>query len=330
MRIVRDLAQAHPAAQPGTPSEPDTASQGIARSHVTVGTFDGIHRGHQQLIGGMAEAAHATGDIAVAITFDPHPANTLGYQPPPLLTTVEERAELMAALGLDVLAVLPFTEAMSRTPATDFVEALVRHLRLIQLWGGPDFALGYQREGDVPFLRRLGADCGFTVHIVEPLTWEGNLVSSSRVRAALEAGNISEATGCLGRPFRLTGRVVHGRGLGHSIGVPTANMSPSPGRLIPAGGVYACMAHTEHHGTHPAVTNVGTRPTFGRNKLVVETHALDFDGELYGQRLMLDFIARLRDERPFSTPNALVKQIHNDIAQARDILGDTPTSGRMD
>ncbi len=317
MRIVHDLAQACPA----------------SRSYVTIGVFDGVHRGHQQLITRMVEAAHSAHNVAVVITFDPHPATTLGYEPPPLLAAVEERTRLLAALGLDILLVLPFTPAIARTPATDFLEALMHHLHLAELWGGPDFALGHRRGGDIPFLRRFGAERGFTVHIVEPLTWEGSLVSSSRVRAALKAGDIFQATGCLGRPYRLAGVVVHGRGLGRSIGVPTANLSlPSPPRLpggggerlIPAGGVYACLAYTERLGTYSAVTNIGIRPTFagtsGRQMLVVEAHLLDFDADLYDQVLTLDFIARLRDERAFPTLNALVEQIGGDIAQARAIL----------
>ena len=330
MRIVHDLAQAHSAARmtsqaEGSKSHTEGSPQ-TSRSYVTIGVFDGVHRGHQQLITRMVETAHSTHNVAVAINFDPHPATVLGYEHPPQLTTVEERAELLAALGLDVLAVLPFTPATARTPATAFVEGLLHHLHLAALWGGPDFSLGYQREGDVAFLRRLGAQRGFTVHIVEPLAWEGDLVSSSRVRAALHAGDVPQATGCLGRPYRLAEVVVPGDGRGHSIGIPTANILPPAGRLIPAGGIYACWAHTEHLGTHPAVVNIGTRPTFGRDGLVIEAHLLDFHGDLYGQVLALDFIARLRDERAFPTPDALVEQIRHDIAQARAILG-VPRAG---
>ncbi len=315
MHVIHHLAQAHLLSP---------LKEGAGEGYVTIGVFDGVHRGHQQLITSMAEAAHSTHNVAVALTFDPHPATTLGYEPPPLLTTVEERAELLAVLGLDVLVVLPFTPVTAHTSATDFVEALIRHLHLTQLWGGPEFTIGYRREGDISFLRRLGAERGFTVHIVEPLMWEGGLVSSSRVRAALHAGDVSQATGCLGRPYRLAGVIVHGCGRGRSIGVPTANTSPPPGRLIPANGVYTCLAHTEHLGTHPAVTNVGIRPTFGGTSdgqmLVVEAHLLDFDADLYDQVLALDFVARLRDELTFPTVNALVVQIHDDIAQARGIL----------
>jgi len=304
MRIVHDLAQVHPS----------------SRSYVTIGVFDGVHRGHQQLVTDMVKAARSAHNVSVVLTFDPHPAATLGYEPPLLLTTVEERIELLAALGLDVLIVLPFTSVTARTPATDFVEALMRYLHLAKLWGGPNFTFGHRREGDPSFLRRLGAERGFTVHIVEPLVWEAAPVSSSRIRAALKGGDVSQATGCLGRPYRLMGIVVRGQGRGRNIGAPTANISPPPERLIPASGVYACLAHTRRPRTHPAVVNVGPCPTFGGHALTIAAHLVDFDADLYDQVLVLDFFARLRDERAFPTINALAAQIHDDITQARAIL----------
>ena len=306
MRVIHDLAQVPPLFPP--------LQGGRWEGYVTIGVFDGVHRGHQQLVARTVEGAHSTNGVAIALTFDPHPATALGHESPPLLTTVEERAELLAALGLDVLVVLPFTPATARTPATDFVEPLVRHLHLAKLWAGPDFALGHRREGDIPFLRRLGVERGFTVHIVEPLVWEGRLVSSSRVRAALKAGDIPQATGCLGRPYRLAGVVRHGRGAG-SDKVPIVSISPPPRRLIPASGVYDCLAHTERSGAHSAVVYVGAHPT-----PVIEAHLFDFDGDLRGQVLALDFVARLRDERAFSTPKAMAAQIHADIARAQIIL----------
>ena len=293
-----------------------------AKSHVTVGVLDGVHRGHQQLIAEMTEAAHTTGDIAVALAFDPHPATTLGYEPPPLLTALDERADLLAALGLDVLIVIPFTRTLARTPAAEFVGALLRHLHLAALWGGPDLALGHQREGNVPFLRRLGTERGFAVRVVEPLVWQGALVSSSRVRAALQAGDIVQATGCLGRPYRLAGTVVHGDGRGRSLGIPTANLALSPERLVPASGIYACLAHTERAGTRPAAVNIGTRPTFDGHDATVEAHLIDFEADLYDQTLALDFFARLRDEVAFPNVDALMAQMQKDIAQAKDILDD--------
>jgi riboflavin kinase/FMN adenylyltransferase len=268
-----------------------------ARSCVTIGVFDGVHRGHQQLVAAMVQAAHSTHNAAVALTFDPHPATTLGYEPPPLLTTVEERVELLAALGLDALIMLPFTPVTAHTPAADFVESLVRHLHLAELWGGPDFAFGYQREGNIPFLRQLGAERGFTIHIVEPLVWDGAPVNSSRVRAALREGDTRQATGCLGRPYRLTGVVVPGEA--------TISLVLPAERLIPAAGIYVCLAHTEHSGTHTAAVNV--RPASTGQTPVAEVHLPDLD--LAGQTLALDFVTRLpdklQDERPFPTPRQI-------------------------
>ncbi|MDY6875275.1 MAG: riboflavin kinase [Chloroflexota bacterium] len=323
MRVIHDLAHFP------LPS----SREGKEGGYVTIGVFDGVHRGHQQLITWMVEVAHSTDGVAIVLTFDPHPAIALGHAPSPLLTTVEERAELLAALGLDVLVVLPFTPATVRTPATDFVEPLIQHLHLVELWAGPDFALGHRREGNIRFLRRLGAERRFTVRVVEPLEWEGSLVSSSRVRAALKAGDVPQATGCLGRPYRLAGVVtptpsppLEG-GLGGG-GVPTANVSPSPERLIPADGVYACLAHAERLGVRPAVVSVGTRPTptssrewEGDEMSVVKAHLLDFDGNFCDQVLAFDFIARLRDERAFPTPETLIAQTHDDIAHVRVVLG---------
>jgi riboflavin kinase/FMN adenylyltransferase len=198
----------------------------------------------------------------------------------------------------------------------------MRHLRLVELWGGPDFALGHRREGKVPFLQRLGAKRGFTVRVVEPLMWQSALISSSRVRDALRTGDIAQATGCLGRPYRLAGTVVHGDGRGGCLGVPTANLAPPPERLIPASGIYACLAHTERMGTHMAAVNIGTRPTFDGHDVTVEAHLLDFGADLYGQMLALDLVARLRDEVVFSNVDALMAQMQKDIAQVRGILSD--------
>lgn len=308
MRVVHRLSEVDPA----------------SRSFVTIGVFDGVHLGHQRIIGGMAEGAHATGDEAVAITFDPHPVAVLTDRRPLLLTTVGERIELMADLGLDTLVVYPFTEDVVQTPATDFVESLLQHLDLAELWVGPDFRLGHERQGDIQFLRRLGLERGFSLHLVDPVEWGGRIVHSSRVREALRQGDVEEATGCLGRPYRLSGVVVHGRGIGRDMGVPTANISPPPTRLIPAGGVYACWAETERWGSFPAAVNVGTRPTFTKNAqgLTVEAHLLDFDRNLYDQVLGLDFVARLRDERTYPTLNALVAQLREDIAQTRALLSE--------
>lgn len=289
-------------------------------THVTIGAFDGVHLGHRRLIGSMTEAAHASGRAAVVVTFDPHPGAVLGRRPVAALSTIDERAALLEEIGVDVLVVLGFTPAVAGTPASRFAANLCRCLHMAELWAGPDFALGHRREGDVPYLRAVGERLGFTVRVVEPAQWRGQVVSSTRIRAALTAGDIEEANGCLGRPYRLAGLVVHGRGLGRTLGFPTANIEPPPGRLIPANGVYACIAHTQQGEHFLAVTNVGVRPTFAANSLTVEAHLLDFNGDLYDQQLGLDFIAWLRDEETFPSLNALVSQLGADVSRAREVL----------
>lgn len=313
MRVVHHLRDVYP-------SERDSAR----RSHLTIGVFDGLHLGHRKIISGLVDAAHAARRDAVVITFDPHPAAVLGRGAPLLLTTVGERLDLMAALQVDTVVVFPFTEAVVQTTAEDFVNDLSHHLQLAEIRVGPDFTLGHGQEGDVHHLRVLGTRLGFGVTVVEPVAWQGDVVHSSRIRDALQRGDLEEANGCLGRAYRLSGVVVHGRGLGQDIGVPTANIAPPPNRLVPAGGVYACRAHTERWGAYAAAVNVGTRPTFSTRPnvqgLTVEAHLLDFDRNLYDQVLTLAFIARLRDERAHPTLNALVRQVRADITQTRALV----------
>jgi riboflavin kinase/FMN adenylyltransferase len=311
MRVVHRLKEVRP----------------VSRSFVTVGVFDGVHRGHQRILQGLTEGAHATGQTAVAVTFDPHPAAVLSGRSPLLLTTVGERIDIMATFGLDALVIFPFTEQVVRTPAASFVEELIRHLHMAELWVGPDFTLGHKQEGDISYLQQLGSERGFEVRVTEPVVWQRKIVRSSRVRQALQRGDVGEANGCLGRPYQLSGVVVHGRGLGRDMGVPTANISPPPNRLIPASGVYACWAQTERWGRYAAAANIGTRPTFASQSsaqgLTVEAHLLDFDRNLCDQVLALDFVARLRDERAYPTLNALVGQLRHDIAQTRALLDAT-------
>lgn len=291
-------------------------------AQVTIGSFDGVHRGHQYIIGQMVTAARAAGELAVALTFYPHPSVVLGRQQPPFyINTPEEKAQLLGELGVDIVVTHPFNDQVRHIRAREFVELLCRHLRMSQLWVGHDFAMGYQREGNVPMLRQLSDEMGYGLHVIDqPLLWRGEVISSSRVRRALAVGDVEEAMGCLGRPFRLPGVVIEGARRGKTIGIPTANLAVWEERAIPANGVYACRAWLGTEG-YQAVTNIGVRPTFdGTGKQTVETHLLDFDGDLYGQTIALDFIARLRDERRFDGVAALLAQIHKDIAQAREIL----------
>lgn len=284
---------------------------------VAIGAFDGVHRGHQALIGGMVQAAHAANQAAVVVTFYPHPSVVLrGRRPSFYLSTPEDKASHLAALGVDALVVQPFDAAFALVTAADYVAQLHHHARLSQLWCGADFALGHQRQGDVAFLRALGVE----VRVVEPTLFDGEIISSTRIRQCLRDGAVEQARRYLGRPFRLTGMVMAGAQRGRTLGFPTANVSVNEACAIPAFGVYACRAHTAH-GTFAAVTNIGVRPTFdGPPQPTIEAHLLDFSGNLYGHTLRLDFVAHLRPEQKFPSLDALVAQIQRDVASARAIL----------
>ena len=292
------------------------------RGYVTLGVFDGVHLGHQRLIRRMVESARADGGTALTLTFHPHPSTVLRDEPLHLLTTVDERAALIAPLGVDRLIVTPFTHDVARMAADAFLAHLERYLALAELWIGSDFTLGCHQEGDADRLHVLGQERGFAVHVVEPRQWRGEAVSSSRIREALVEGQLEEANGCLGRPYRLSGVVVHGEGRGRKLGVPTANLLCPAERLIPASGIYASRVHGEALEGYPTVVNVGTRPTFEGREVTVEAHLLGFEDNLYGQTLALDFIERLRDEEAFDSVDALIAQMDDDIKWACEVLGE--------
>ena len=291
-------------------------------SVVTIGSFDGVHRGHQALIKQVRAAAVQTQRAAVVITFFPHPSVVLGRTQPYYLTAPEEKLVQLNRTGVDLLIELPFTRETAQVRAADFVEQLQRHVRMRELWIGHDFALGYQREGNAEFLTKLGQARGFTVHVAEAMTNDGEIISSSNIRTALRAGEVAHATKLLGRPFRLSGKVVPGDGRGKTIGIPTANLEVWQDHAIPANGVYACRAWVGHLPQRAAV-NIGTRPTVtDETRRTVEAHLLDFDKDLYGLNLTLDFFERLRGEQKFANVPELVKQIKSDVETTRKLLSD--------
>jgi riboflavin kinase/FMN adenylyltransferase len=293
-------------------------------SFVTVGSYDGIHIGHQHLLGQMQAAARDAGARAALVTFHPRPQAVLApHLPARYLTTPAEKIELLRALGLDLVAILPFTRETARTPAADFVRGLVDHLRMQQLWVGPDFALGRNREGDVPALGRIGQDMGYTVHVVEPQMRDGEVVSSTRIRQLLARGEVRAASALLSRYPAVTGQVTQGAQRGRLLGFPTANLAVSPERAVPADGVYACYAWTDGQRCQ-AVTNVGVRPSFAGAERTVEAHLLNFNADLYGRDMKLEFVERLRPEKRFQDLNDLVAQIHSDIDRALEILAREP------
>lgn len=301
----------------------DSFTAEVVPSVLTIGVFDGVHLGHQALIARVVESAHSTGRRAVVVTFYPYPYVVLGHAIPYYLTTTEEKLALFEQLGVDLSVVLEFTPETARTPAAEFVGWLVGRVGMTELWVGHDFALGYRREGNVAYLRQAGARLGFGVNELDATALEGEIISSSRIREALRAGDVVTARRFLGRPYRLTGAVVEGAKRGRSIGIPTANLDVQPEKAVPLAGVYACLAHAGR-SSYQAVTNIGTRPTFDNGAPTIEAHLLDFEGNLYGQTLALEFIARLRGEQRFKEVAQLVAQIHADMDAARQLLNHNP------
>jgi riboflavin kinase/FMN adenylyltransferase len=298
------------------------ATQLTQPSIVTIGVFDGIHIGHQRLIRALVAEARASNRLAVVLTFFPHPDAVLrGIQGRYYLMHPEERAAMLLAMGVDVVITQPFNDALRQMRAAAFVESLRKQLHLSALWVGPDFALGYRREGDVAFLRAQGAVHGFEVSNVDLVTeaGDGTIISSTRLRKLLEAGDVETAAEWLGRPYSLRGSVIQGDQRGRLLGFPTANLAVWEEQVIPALGVYAGWA--EVRGVrYAAVTNIGVRPTFDGQILRVEPHLLDFSEDIYGEMLTLSFTARLRSEQKFDGIDALKAQLHRDVAQARAIL----------
>lgn len=287
---------------------------------LTIGAFDGVHRGHQALIGQVVARARGTDRLAALITFHPHPVVVLAPdRAPPYLTTPGEKVALLEGLGIDLVVLLPFDRGAAALPAREFMDSVCRYLRARELWVGADFALGRNREGDVSRLRELGQEFGFEVHAVEPVQGDEAVISSSRIRALLREGRVEEAARLLGRYPSLSGEVVVGAQRGRTLGFPTANLEVRRERAVPADGVYAVFA-TLGTERYPAVANVGVRPSFDNGKRIVETHIFDFARDIYGCDLVVEFVARLRDERRFEDIDDLVDQIAQDGAIGRRIL----------
>lgn len=286
---------------------------------LTIGSFDGLHLGHQSLIRGLVSAAHAQAGLAVVVTFQPHPSFVLrGPRPGFYLTAPPEKAALLEALGIDLLLTHPFTPDIAQWTAGAFMANLSAGLSIHEIWAGADFAFGHDREGNLTWLR----EHGYKVQVAQPLVLGGEIISSSRVRRALADGDLAQTNACLGRHFRVAGQVVEGNKRGRTIGIPTANLQVEPDRACPARGVYACRAWVEGR-PYQAVTNIGVRPTFGGDpQPTVETHLLDFSGDLYGQTLPVDFVAHLRAEQKFNGIQELLAQIQTDIAHARQLLAE--------
>ncbi|HEU4894747.1 MAG TPA: riboflavin biosynthesis protein RibF, partial [Acidimicrobiia bacterium] len=273
------------------------------------------HRGHRELLGHLDPGMNRT-----VLTFDPHPVEVLRPGTPPrLLTTIEERVALLDELGVETVGVLDLSE-IKDLAAEDFVrDVLVAGLGVGHLVVGEDFRFGRDRTGDVGLLARLGAELDFRVETIGLVAMDGQPVSSSRIRALVEAGDVAAAGDLLGSWFRMENEVVHGDERGRVLGFPTANLRPPGRKVVPANGVYSCFAVVDGH-RHDAAVNVGVRPTFGGGELLVEAHLLDFDGDLYGHRLELEFVGYTRPELSFSSVEELVARMGEDVALTREVL----------
>ena len=300
----------------------DASSEVTGSSAVTIGSFDGVHRGHQMVIRRTVEVAAGRGLRSVAVTFDPHPREILSPgQAPALLTTLERKSRLIGELGIELLVVLPFDEMLSRWSPERFVsKILIDGLECRHAVVGSNFTFGHKGAGNLQVLTDLGTVNGFSVEGMTLLGVEDRPVSSSAIRDALGAGDLEWATAALGRRFVVDGRVVEGAGRGTGLGWPTANLEVPPGMLLPAEGVYAGRAHVAD-GLHLAAINIGTNPTFGGEPLHAEAFLLDFEGQLRGQSIALEFWARLRDEVQFESPEDLARQIGDDVERTRQLVG---------
>ena len=295
---------------------------------LTIGNFDGIHLGHQDVIQHVRDRAAELSVKSGLITFDPHPSTVLRPDgPPPLLTPLDEKITLLEEMGLDLLGLLTFNQALMRTRAADFMTYLAETLRPREIWVGSDFAMGYKREGDVAFMQAWAEPHGIRVEPLDLVLEAGESITSSPIRSLLAEGQVEEAARLLGRPYATTGVVQHGNKRGRSIGYPTANFVPHASQAIPADGVYATFTTLPDGTRLPSATNVGVRPTFDNgDERNIESFILDWAGDLYGQPVGVEFIPRLRGEEKFSSVEDLVEQIDRDVALTRDLLADAPTT----
>ena len=292
----------------------------LQNTWLTIGIFDGVHRGHQKILHALVSRAHAAGEPGVVLTFSPHPAVVLGGKTDfKYLATPEERSELLESYGVDAVITQKFDRVLADQTAAEYMSRLFRALDLQTLVVGYDTALGRGREAGAVRLTEIGEELGYSVLEVPALTDAAGILSSTRIRRAILAGQVAAAAADLGRPFSITGPVIHGDGRGHTINLPTANIQIPAEKIMPAFGIYACRAWVKGK-PHLAATSLGVRPTFYGDKLpapTIEAHLLDFKENLYGQDVKLEFIEYLRPEEKYSSVQALLEQIQKDIAQTR-------------
>jgi len=299
-----------------------------AGSVVAVGAFDGLHRGHAALLARVRERAMARALVPSVVSFEPLPRAYFAHGALSRLASVREKLLGFRDAGIELALLLRFNAALAATDAADFVrEVLAGRMNAREVWVGEDFRFGHRRAGDVALLRRMGAQLGFDVHTPETVEASGERVSATRIRELLAAGEFAHAARLLGRPFSMGGRVVHGNRIGRELGYPTANLRLR-GRVPPVQGIFAVRVHGVSGKAWPAVASLGVRPMFDGSEPLLEVHLFDYDGELYGRRIEVEFVAKLRDEGKFADLDALKTQMDKDAMHARACLAGIP--GRED
>lgn len=291
-------------------------------SVVCIGAFDGVHRGHRALLRHTAARAQALGVPAVAVSFEPLPREFFGAaNPPPRLTLARSKVDAFVAMGMEGVGLLGFDAAMASTPAQDFVhQLLVGRLRAREVWIGPEFSFGFKRAGNLALLQSMGEQLGFAAGEIAAVEVGGERVSSTRIRQLLVEGRFEPVAELLGRPYSIAGRVVRGQQLGRTLGFPTANLRFA--RTPALSGIYATWVHGVYETPWPSVSSFGTRPTVAGVEPLLEAHLFDFQGDLYGRHIEVEFVAKLRDEEKFDSLPALTEQMHRDAEQARRILSE--------
>ena len=304
----------------------------VKSTMVTVGTFDGVHRGHLDVIDRLVTRARSVALPSLVVSFDPHPLEVVNpAAAPQLLTTTEEKLEVLAETGIDYFALLPFTHELASLPAEDFVDRILRsRFRMARLLIGYDHGFGHRRSGNVAVLRELGAARGFDVEVVDAVSLgDGQHVSSTTIRRAIAGGDLARAREGLGRPYSVSGTVVAGNSRGRQLGFATINLSPPPARkLLPPEGVYAVMVQTPL-GRFGGMMNLGPRPTFGDPAVSLEAHLFEVDADLYGARVRVDFVSFLRETKRFADASELVEQLGKDREQALFALTPSGISGNL-
>ncbi|MGE8211660.1 MAG: bifunctional riboflavin kinase/FAD synthetase [Stenotrophomonas rhizophila] len=291
-------------------------------SVVCIGAFDGLHLGHRALVRHAVARARALGVAAVAVAFEPLPREYFAQgEPPPRLTLARDKVAMLNELGVDAVGLLRFDARMAAMQPEDFVQQLlVQRLSAREVWIGPAFCFGNRRRGDLALLQAMGVEQGFTAGEIDPVDLHGERISSTRIRQLLREGNFTHANDLLGRPYSIGGRVVRGRQLGRTLGFPTANLRfPKTPALS---GIYATWVHGVFDQPWPSVSSFGTRPTVDGVEPLLEAHLFDFQGDLYGRHIEVEFVAKLRDEEKFQDLAALTDQMHRDAEQARHILSE--------